>query len=328
MVPRERKTERRNIPALHRMVLLSWMALGWVPVTDAQTQIGTGSSLPSFATVPACQVFLIDDVRIPARQAGVLVELSVRQGSRVRAGGIVARIDDRMAQYEKLTAELKRDVTLARAENDIDVRYSQASYGVADAELAQSQDIDRRVPGSVSDSELRRLRLTRQRALLQIERSQLDLHAAKLTADVEQAAVAAAEDRISRRRILVPFDGPVLEVFKHRAEWVNEGEPVVRLIRLNRLRVEGFLSARQFNPDEIDRRSVMIEIERARGQKVRLRGAVVFVSPMLQAGNKYRVTAEVDNRRVNDQWVLKPGMTATMTVELNDSVELSARPEQ
>ena len=89
------------------------------------------------------------------REAGALAAVSVREGNNVRTGQLLARIDDRDAQYAKLAAELKRDAALAKAEDDIEVRYSQASLGVADAELSQSEDINRRSPGTVSVAELR-----------------------------------------------------------------------------------------------------------------------------------------------------------------------------
>jgi macrolide-specific efflux system membrane fusion protein len=276
------------------------------------------------AVIPQCQVFLIDDVKVPAREAGALAAVSVREGNNVRAGQLLARIDDRDAQYAKLAAELKRDAALAKAEDDIEIRYSQASLGVADAELSQSEDINRRSPGTVSVAELRRLKLTRERAALQIDRSQLDVKVAGFTADIEKTAVAAAEDSIERRKITAPFDGMVLDLLRHEAEWVSVGEPVLRIIRLDRLRVEGFFQMRQYNPEEMVNRPVTIELERARGEKVRLPGIIVFVSPVVQAGDKYRVRAEVQNRVQESSWLLGPGMTVAMTIHTHDPPPVAA----
>jgi macrolide-specific efflux system membrane fusion protein len=207
---------------------------------------------------------------------------------------------------------------LAKAEDDIEVRYAQASLGVADAELSQSEDINRRSPGTVSVAELRRLKLTRERAALQIDRSQLDVKVANLTAEVEKTAVAAAEDSIERRQIVAPFEGLVLDLLSHEAEWVNAGEPVLRMVRLDRLRVEGFFHMHQYNPEEMVHRPVTVELERARGEIVRLPGKVVFISPVVQAGDTYRVRAEVKNRIQENYWLLGPGMTAAMTIHIHD----------
>ena len=293
----------------------------WVLLAVGAAAAGEQSGSPTGpaagqAFIAQCQVFLIDDVPVPAREAGVLVVMPLREGQQIRRGQLVGQIDDRQAQYQKLAAELQRDAAVAKAADDIEVRYAQASFGVAEAELSQNEEINRRSPGSVSSAELRRLKLTRQRAQLQIDRSRLELKVAGMSADVEQAAVASAEDSIERRKIVAPFDGTVVEVLHQESEWVDVGQPVVRIIRLDRLRVEGFLDAHQFNPEEVLGRAATIEIERARGQKVRLPGKVVFVSPLVQAGNKYRIRAEVQNQVQNNHWLLGPGMVAAMTIHV------------
>ena len=71
-----------------------------------------------------------------------------------------------------------------------------------------------------------------------------------------------------------------------------------------------------FRELSVSGRPVTVEVELADGRKVRLSGQVVFVSPLIRAGNIYRVRAEVENRKENDQWLLRPGMAATMTIDL------------
>ncbi len=167
--------------------------------------VGAESSRTDAAAITNCQVFLIDDVPVPAMETGAIVSLAVREGDHIHQGQLLAQIDVRRSQYDKLTAELKRNAAMAKAQDDIEVRFAQASAGVADAELAQSEDINRRSPGTVSAAELRRLQLTSQRAKLQIDRSRLEQKIARMTADVETTAVAMAEDKIERCKILSPF---------------------------------------------------------------------------------------------------------------------------
>jgi len=277
------------------------------------------------ATMTHCQVFLIHDTELSAKESGTITAIHVREGDEVRAGTMLACIDDRQAQYDKLSAELKRDAALAKSQDDIEVRFAEAAFGVADAELNQSLAINRHTSNAVSGAEIRRLRLTRQKAQLQIDRSRLELKIAGMTADVETTAVAAAEERIRRRQVMAPFDGIVLEVKRDPAEWVKTGDPLLRLIRLDRLRVEGFLQVREFNPEEVAGRNVTVAVQRARGQVVRLPGRVVFVSPTVQAGDKYRIRAEVENRLQDHHWVLRPGMSATMSIDVGQTREGSAR---
>ncbi len=298
----------------------TWMlmvaaALG-SPQEAAAAPPATAGPATNTAVIEHCQVFLLKDVHISANESGAIVSLQVQEGNHVQAGAILGKIDDRQAQYDKLAAELKRNAALAKSQDDIEVRFSEAAFGVADAELTQSLEINRRSSRTVSEAEIRRLKLTRQKAQLAIERSQFELRIAGVTADIETTAVAAAEAGIERRQIVAPFSGMVLEVLRDTSEWVNAGDPVLRLIQLDRLRVEGFLDAGQFNPEDVDGCPVTVAIRRARGQVVQLPGRVVFVSPLVQAGNKYRVRAEVENRLSDQHWVLGPGMTATMAIHV------------
>ena len=268
------------------------------------------------AVVPHCQVLLIKDVDVSADDAGRLVDVSVAAGAAVQAGALVAKLDDRAAVLDKLAAELERDAAQARADDDIEVRYAVKSFELADAELAQDLEINQRAPGTVPTSEIRRKQLARHRADLQIDRSRLDLKVAQMTADVQNAAVQAAEEKIARRRLLAPFDGFVVQVYRQANEWVNAGEPVLRVVQMDRLHVDGFISGADYAVSEIANHPVTVEVELARGRKEQFTGRVVFVNPIVQAGNRYRVRAEVKNRQEAKQWLLNPGSTATMVIHL------------
>jgi multidrug efflux pump subunit AcrA (membrane-fusion protein) len=133
---------------------------------------------------------------------------------------------------------------------------------------------------------------------------------------VKKSAVEAADDSILRRRITAPFDGIVIDVLKQSSEWVNAGDPVLRVVRMDHLHVDGFLNGDEFNPADVARRRVTVEIELAHGRNERFEGEVVFVNPLVQAGNKYRVRAEVANRFEQNEPLLRPGMTAVMRIAL------------
>ena len=268
------------------------------------------------ALLKHCLVSLIAEVQVPAQEAGALLSVPVKEGDNVSEGKPLAQLDDRQALVQKQAAELERGAAQAKANDDIEVRFAAASFEVADAELQQSLDINRRSSNSVSTSDIRRLTLAKKRAELQIDKSQLDLKVAKMSAAVQDAAVKASEQALARRKILSPIDGQVVAVYRQTGDWVNAGEPVAHLVRMDRLRVEGFLNAAEYDPAEVDGRPVTIEIELARGRKAQFKGQVVFVSPLLQAGNKYRLRAEVENRQENGHWLLRSGGTANMVIHL------------
>lgn len=274
------------------------------------------SSQPSAGVVqvPDCIIYLLEDVQVPALEAGAIKTLTVTEGAVVKKGQPLAVLDDREPLVRKLKAELERDAALAKASDDVEIRFAEASFAFSTAELNRLLSIERKSQNTVSGSELEKAKLARQRDELQIEKAKLDLKVAKMTAEVHQAEVDAVDVALARRQIVSPVDGEVATVFHERQEWVNAGEPVVQVVRMDRLRVEGFVAASEVNVSEIAGGNVVVDVQLARGRKERFSGKVVFISPIVTSGGKYRVRAEVENRREQSQWLLRPGMNATMTV--------------
>jgi multidrug efflux pump subunit AcrA (membrane-fusion protein) len=290
--------------------------LAVLALSDPATATAQPRATPTQAVMTNCQVFIIDDVEVPALENGPLVALNVKEGDLVHRDEVLAQIDDRQAQLQKQSAEAERDAAQAKGADDIDVRYAIKSYELADAELNQDLKIKQNSPGAISDAEIRRKQLVKTREQLGIDRAKLEQKIAQLTARVKSTAVEAADEIILRRKILAPFDGIVVDVSRHSAEWVNAGEAVVRIANMNRLRIEGFLKADEFNPTDVAKRPVTVEIELAQGRREQFTGEVVWVNQLMQAGNKFRIRAEVANRMERDEPLLRPGMTARMIVHL------------
>ena len=263
-----------------------------------------------------CLVSLLADVQVPALEAGALTGVDVAEGQYVTAGQLLARIDERQPQLDKLAAELQRDAALAKAQDDIEVRFAIAAEAVAVAELERALAIERRSPGGITQQEIQKLQLAKHRDELQIEKSKLEMRVAKMNADVHQASVKSADDALLRRQIVAPLDGVVVALLHEKGEWVAAGESVVQVVRIDRLRVEGLINAAEHSPEEIAGRPVTVEVPLTGGRIGRFAGKVVFISPLVSAGNCYRVRAEVENRIESGQPLLRAGMTATMNIQL------------
>jgi macrolide-specific efflux system membrane fusion protein len=273
---------------------------------------------PRQAVIPSCLVSLAADVKAPALESGPLIEVVVREGDYVQQRAILARIDDEQAQLQRFAAERELRAAMAQAEDDVGVRYAEAALEVAAAELQRSLEVNRRSgQQTISEVEINRQRLEKRRSELQIDRSRLEQRVATLTAEVKEAEVKSAEASIRRRRIAAPLDGIVADVYRQQGEWVNAGDPVLRIVRMDVLRVEGFLDGARFNPADVAEAPARVAFTIAGGRRMELPGQIVFISPEAQAGNKHRVRAEVHNRQEQNEWLLRPGMSVEMTIGAN-----------
>ena len=272
-------------------------------------------------TLTDCLVSIKDEVEVPAQEPGLLIELCVEEGSLVREGELLGQIDDTERQMQKRVALIEQESAQELAHNDINVRYADAAAKVARAEHEQAIEANRRVRGTFPLAEVRRLKLAWQRADLQIEQSQLDQQVAGFTSHTRGAEVDASDANIGRRRITSPVDGEVVARYKHVGEWVNPGDAVLRVVRFDKLRIEGFLKASHHNRRHIAGCPVTVWVELDQGRRLELSGKVTYVSRIIETGGEYRIWAEVTNREEQGDWLLQPGLTATMTIHAKKRLE-------
>lgn len=276
------------------------------------------SALPAADTVtlPNCLLSLDEEAEVPAQEAGVLVKVPAHEGQQVVKGELLAQIDDALPQMQYDVAGYKLKVAEKEANDDISIRYAVAAAKVAEAEYQQAVEANRKVAGTVPQTEVRRLLLKHREMVLSIEKAQKELAIAALQVKVSEAELKAADANLQRYRIAAPLDAVVVELARHEGEWVQPGDPVMRLVRVDRLRVEGFLNARDHRASEIQGRPVTVVVTLARGHKETFPGKIVYVKPLVEAGGEFLVRAEVENRRQGDAWVLSPGLSAVMTIQL------------
>lgn len=265
-------------------------------------------------TLKHCLVTASDDVQVPALRPGLLTEIHAKEGAHVDRDAIVAQMDDAEAKMQLRSAAAERDAAKARAKSDLEVRYAEATHKVAEAEHQIAVSVNEKQANAVSLVELERLRLTAEQALMKIELSKFELDVRGTETGVSQSKADLAEHDIRQRQIRAPLEGEVAEIYVQSGEWVEAGKPVLRIVRLDRLRVEGFVHVRNALPGEIVDRPVQVVVELARGERREFTGRITFVSPLVQAGGDYRVWADVDNRREQGQWLLRPGLEAEMTL--------------
>jgi macrolide-specific efflux system membrane fusion protein len=291
----------------------------WRLVVVAVAACGFGPGVRAADSEPVlerCLVSVIDEAKVPAREAGAIVELTVREGDTVTKGEVIAKIDDNQPQMERRKAQAEHDQAVAKAASDVDVRYSQKAKDVAVKAWEKSENAHKQSPGSVTEVERDRLRLEAEKTELQIEQANLERKLAALAAASKGVEVEAAENGIERRLLKSPLDGVVVQVFPHQGEWMQPGDPLARVVRTDKVKVEGYVDAAAWDPEQVRDRPVTVQVTLAKDRRESFAGRMVFVSPLDESGGDYKVVAEVENRRSEaaKQWLLRPGKTVTMTV--------------
>ncbi len=262
-----------------------------------------------------CVISLIDHVDLPAEDEGKISELLVREEAIVTEGQVLGQLDVIETEIQRRIAESRLAVAEEQATNDAEVQVARKLIDLAKAEYEESMAINRRASGTIPETTLRRQRVTWEKSVLDTLAADMAFKIAGLKRDEELAQVDAAENRLQRRSLRAPFDGVVVTLYRQQNEWVRAGEPILRLIRMDRLRVEGFVNANLVAPHQLKDAEVKIIVNLAGTDEEVLTARIQGISSIVEA-NRYRIWTEVENQpgRGGYKWLMRPGTEARMVI--------------
>lgn len=328
------------------------MLLAAVPVSYGQlppvrgASAGSGDSAAGSSAVPVTNekrtvnvydalVTLIDDVKVPATEMGMLTAIHVVEGQQIEDATVLADVDNRESIAKQLIAQGELDAALAQAESDAELEVAKKAVDVAREELTQQEDIRKVNPTAVSLTELRKYRFQLQRAEAQVRLAETDRNIAALTAETKRAQLQAIDIEFDRRKVKAPFSGEVVEIFRKRGEWVQAGEPVMHIAHLDKCRVKGFVQASHASPHELEGKPVEIEFQASNGKPLHIKATIGYASEVIEgvgSSRQFRIWADIDNQKLTDPvtkkeyWAIQPGSMAQMTIDLTPPAPPKASP--
>ncbi|MDH4465964.1 MAG: efflux RND transporter periplasmic adaptor subunit [Acidovorax sp.] len=235
----------------------------------------------------------VDSAMLKARAAGELQGLVLREGDRVRAGDIVARIDPTEAQARLRQAQQQADA--ARAQVDINQRQLNNNKALVDQ-------------GFISATAL----VTSQASL---ESAQASHRAALAAADIARKGL---EDTVIRS----PIAGLVAQRLAQPGERVAIDARVIEVVDLSKMELEALLSPADSVRVQVGQ-TALLTIE---GASEPVKATVARISPSAQAVNRtvptyLRVDAMASGLALRQglfvQGILNTGMTDALVVPLN-----------
>lgn len=216
------------------------------------------------------------DIQLAASEMGTLDAIRVVEGDTVKAGEVIASLDDRV-----LKASLKVAAMAAKAVGEVDS--AEASLAVRENEYQKLTELFGRRHAS-------------QRELDRVE-GDLKVARARLEIAKEEGAVRQLEhDRIlaqlQQRKIVSPIDGAVVEVMKETGEFVSPSDPVVaRIVQLDPMLVAFSVPVTQRNL-LAKNQPVLMTV----GTATEVSGRIEFVSPIADASSgTFRVKVVLPN---------------------------------
>ena len=303
-----------------------------------------GKVTAEHAEITTCFAKLIEDIDVPAEEAGKLVLLlerdshgnlimgdngkpkvkTINRGRFVRAGEVIAKIDDSLARMQLREATLKKTQAEKRANDDVAINAAAKKLQLSTEEFSDTERLY--VKRSKSKTEYKRAGYSMQIAQLELNAAQNEKMLAIVESQTQQVEVDAARASISRHEIKAPVDGYIFELKKDPGEWVQGGEPVFRVASMDRLKIHAYVDSTRFNPHQIDGRRVTATFVMAGGSTEEFEGYVTFVS-MENHSDKFEIEVEIQNRKYEgtDHYILRAGSKVDIRIHLGQS-SIASRP--
>lgn len=236
------------------------------------------------------------------------------RGLQVKKGDVLGKQKDVELIQEKIVAEQQLLVAQKEAAKTLEVEVAEAAARLAQASYKRSDTLNRKMPGSVTPEEVDEKYYDWVRAVKSIDKAKYDLEVSQEKVKVSQAQVNAAEVQVEDRKFVSPIDGFVDDVMKNEGEWLREGEEVLRIMRLDKVQVNGNVDAERYAPEMIDGKNVTVLVKRPGTEPQSLDGKIVYVRQVVESG-RYYFYADVPNRKTADgYWLLNPGSLVTITI--------------
>lgn len=290
-----------------RDLLLIGAALFLMLCGPESGQTGPGGPIRTAREVRECQVQFPERRLLAAERIGILNEV-FDEGTRVRSGQIVARLQDDVLRSALAVAE-------ARATSDVAIRVARKEQEQAQAEYEAglAANLSRM---TYPEAELARRRLAAEAAALRIEEAEDNL---LISQRLRDEAIAELNTSFIRS----PIDGMVTLRIKHAGEALRQGDPVLEVINTDVVRIEGFVTLEALQQWRVGRAVDVyadlssadefspVPADASRAEAGPYSGVIGFVDVSVQPLSRtVRVWAEV--RNVDGQ--LRDGMTARMVL--------------
>ncbi|AVX19488.1 HlyD family secretion protein [Carboxydocella sporoproducens DSM 16521] len=253
-----------------------------------------------------------EEYRVVAETAGKVKEVLVKEGELVKAGQVVAKLDDEAARLQLALAQANRAAAEARAgdvkagsrpqqiaQAQAQVRALQASLQGALENLkrlqSQRQDVEELVQtGGATADQLEAAKAAEASAqaavnslkaqidaareqvrLLQAGATSYSLSAQDAQVEAARQQEALAQLQVNKARVVAPVRGVVQNILLKVGELANPGSTLLNLVDQDRLYVNIFVPQSQLDRVQLGRKAIV----EAENGKLKGEGKIVYISP-------------------------------------------------
>jgi WD40 repeat protein/biotin carboxyl carrier protein len=252
------------------------------------TPLSSGNAAPAGSVpmydpvvVSPCHLAPIQEQEVSSQVDGVVQEILVELGQRVRQGDVLGRLDDRQqrAQLELL------DIKAASRAGEL---IAKAQFDDAKSKLEMWKKLMQHNAASL---------LEYQSTMYQSERYAQEIQKAKEDRAVQQKELEKIRLLLQFHRFQSGLDGEVVKIYKRLGEAVRQAEPVFRVANSERLHIDGLCKVPQANLIRVGMRA-LVEPHLRGEQMTELAGHTAAITALAVSGDGRLLASASEDRTV------------------------------
>ena len=317
-----KKLLTRNTIVRNTIVLLAFLSLQ--PNTLSQEpakDLGSG-----WLVFEKGVVFAAESVELSFQEEGAIASLDVRKNQRVSAGQVLCKLDSKLAEIEKNNAANQSQTALLEAQDRGETALAERVVELAKWEADQHEILVSKGTANSSDSAKKKLAIAQAEVNLSLSifaKSQRDSKAR-----LAQEAVKLSQYKYERLSLRSPIDGTINNIDHQTGEWVRPGTTIVKVARLDEVRVDFLINLDQFLPNQLIGKKLDALSKTGSIESI-FSGRITSYDQEVSSSGQVRIHATVQNQktadktnqkekmntRESDDWLLLPGMNVSMRLQ-------------
>jgi len=255
----------------------------------------------------AMTIDLLDRVAISSSVEGVIKNVTARSGDQVRQGQLLIQLDTGRLVTELGVAKSEYNALSIRSADHSRVQIGNAREQTARLSVQKLQEVRTRYNIKVAALEMNRAQSELKQAESEKTGACNELEQFRCEAEAKQNQIKLLENDLKQSTILSQYSGAIGNIEKRPGEFVNKGDIIAELYRLDRLSGVILIDNDQLPPENA--KGVKGQFEVGKGnQKRSFEISISRVFPRVDIDGKYRAYVELENEQADGNWRLLPGM--------------------
>lgn len=264
----------------------------------------------------AMTIDLLDRVAISSSVEGVIKNVTARSGDQVRQGQLLIQLDTGRLVTELGVAKSEYNALSIRSADHSRVQIGNAREQTARLSVQKLQEVRTRYNIKVAALEMNRAQSELKQAESEKTGACNELEQFRCEAEAKQNQIKLLENDLKQSTILSQYSGAIGNIEKRPGEFVNKGDIIAELYRLDRLSGVILIDNDQLPPENA--KGVKGQFEVGKGnQKRSFEISISRVFPRVDIDGKYRAYVELENEQADGNWRLLPGMVGVANFDLS-----------